>query len=87
MHHKLDQSSHGLLGVQMDRASSHPMSFTEVATALKEVENAIESGASPAAAQKQAQQKLARGEALASSVSAPAATKGEAYRIYIENEP
>ncbi len=63
------------------------MSFTEVATALKEVESAIESGASPEAAQKQAQLKLARGEALASSASAPPTSKGQAYRIYIENEP
>ncbi|BDA47017.1 hypothetical protein COCOBI_09-4720 [Coccomyxa sp. Obi] len=73
--------------IRMDRASSHPMSFTEVATALKQVESAIESGVPPEAAQKQAQQKLARGGALAFSTSAPPASKDQAYRIYIENEP
>lgn len=40
--------------LQMDRASSHPMSFKEVATALREVSGALDSGATPAQAEAKA---------------------------------
>lgn len=73
--------------LQMDRASSHPMSFTAVASALKEVTSAMEAGATPEAAEQQVQQKLQRGEALEGSASAPPATSKAAYCISIENEP
>jgi hypothetical protein len=72
---------------QMDRAASHPLNFTEVATALKEVTSALESGASPEAAQKQAMQKVARGGGLTPSASAPVSSSKAAYRLSIENEP
>ncbi|KAK9918356.1 hypothetical protein WJX75_003469 [Coccomyxa subellipsoidea] len=73
--------------VRMDRAASHPLNFTEVATALKEVTSALESGASPEAAQKQAMQKVARGGGLTPSASAPVSSSKAAYRLSIENEP
>ena len=41
---------------QMDRASSHPLSFTAVAAAIKEVSEALDAGESPAAAEAKAQQ-------------------------------
>ena len=49
----------------MDRAASHPMSFTEVAAAIKEVSSALEEGKSPAAAEEKAQKAAA---ALAASL-------------------
>lgn len=77
----------------MDRAASHPMNFSEVATALKTVSSALDSGATPEAAQQQAQQKLGRSGGLTPSASAPVSTSKDmqtskaAYRLLIENEP
>ncbi|EIE21786.1 hypothetical protein COCSUDRAFT_56232 [Coccomyxa subellipsoidea C-169] len=60
--------------IRMDRAASHPMNFSEVATALKTVSSALDSGATPEAAQQQAQQNLGRSGGLTPSASAPVST-------------
>lgn len=44
------------LPAQMDRAASHPMSFTQVAAAIQEVSNALQAGESPAVAETKAVQ-------------------------------
>ncbi len=48
----------------MDRAASHPMSFTEVAAAIQEVSNALEGGQSPAVAEAKAAAALSDGAAV-----------------------